>query len=229
MSYEYQNIPLTPSIAQPLIVELLQNSGTPLPRADIVGKVDQRHKELGGAPSEGDLVGCVKKALANLKRDDRASSITGRWKLADEEKDVPNSVETVVIDEDEPAADDPLVQNEIGSGSGTIYVYYSENDKTLADLKGNRVWECKIGRTDGRPSHRIMGQGVRTAMARMPVIGLAIRHDRNKFIERYIHFVLDEAERRVPDALGDEWFYTNPEEVSNIFRQLETTIEATSR
>jgi len=48
-------------------------------------------------------------------------------------------------------------------------------------------------------------------MARLPVVGPVIRTDDGRGLERAIHFALDQAEARIDEAVGAEWFNSSPD------------------
>jgi hypothetical protein len=92
-------------------------------------------------------------------------------------------------------------------------VYYQAAERKLARLESKDFFPCKIGFTAGNLSTRILGQFPAAGMARLPVVGLAIRTDDGSRLERTIHFALDQAEARIDDAVGAEWFNTSPDRV----------------
>ena len=55
-------------------------------------------------------------------------------------------------------------------------------------------------------------------MARFPIVGLVIRANDGHGLERALHFALDEAERRIDDAPGNEWFDTSPNHVKEWYQ-----------
>jgi hypothetical protein len=105
------------------------------------------------------------------------------------------------------------IEDTIGEGDELVYVYYQAADRKLADYEGKDSFPCKIGFTTGNLTARILGQFPSTGMARLPVVGLVIRTDDGRGLERTIHFALDRVEARIDDAVGAEWFNTSPERV----------------
>src|SRR5437868_12918327 len=51
------------------------------------------------------------------------------------------------------------VQKEIGNGAQYVYLWYNSADQRDAQLKGESAWPCKIGRSVGSPTSRIVRQG----------------------------------------------------------------------
>ena len=107
----------------------------------------------------------------------------------------------------------------IGSGNSSVYLYYYPQYKESAESKGEKVWQCKIGRTiDGEADRRIKGQA--TGLPEVPKIGLHIKTDEEKKIERIIHDILKVRGKHIENAPGTEWFVTSPSEVEEIYNNL---------
>ena len=70
------------------------------------------------------------------------------------------------------------IEKESGTGSECVYLYFNPNDRRLAELESRDCWECKIGRTSSCDAvGRILGQGIRTSLSRLPIVGLILRTD----------------------------------------------------
>jgi hypothetical protein len=96
-------------------------------------------------------------------------------------------------------------------GIECVYLYFNPNDRRLAELEGRDAWECKIGGTSGGdPSRRILGQGVSTALSRLPTLGLVLWTLDSAALESTLHSSLRLVGAEVPDSLGSEWFITSP-------------------
>ena len=107
----------------------------------------------------------------------------------------------------------------IGSGNSSVYLYYYPRYRESAESKGEKFWECKIGRTiHGEADGRIRGQV--TGLPESPKIGLHIKTDRPKKIEDIIHDILKVRGKHVEDAPGREWFLTSPSEVEEIYNSI---------
>lgn len=114
--------------------------------------------------------------------------------------------QTVSLDD---AIDDfePVIRpdKEVGAGPECVYLYFNPNDRRLAELEGRDVWECKIGRTGSRDAiQRILGQGIRTALSRLPTVGLVLRTDDSGALESALHSSLRLVGAEVPDSPGNE-------------------------
>ena len=104
----------------------------------------------------------------------------------------------------------------IGSGSGAVYVYYYPRDKKHAEAEGKSVWACKIGMTEDDVETRVKAQRS-AAIYEDPEVGLEIRTDTPRCLEKAIHAILELKGRKI-DTSGraNEWFLTSPNEVMMI-------------
>lgn len=109
------------------------------------------------------------------------------------------------------------IEKEIGDGNDCVYVYYHENDKKLAMLEQRDRWECKIGMSSVDPVTRILDQGVQTCLSKEPTIGLLIRTSNGYYTESWLHKELYQHRVAKNGGCGDEWFFTNPTEIEDIF------------
>ena len=108
---------------------------------------------------------------------------------------------------------DSAVPLTLGSGTGAVYVYYYPRDKKLAESEGKSVWECKVGMTENDVDTRIKAQRT-AAIYEKPEIGLEIRTDNPRCLEKAIHAILELKDRKIDtDGGGNEWFFTSPNEV----------------
>ena len=116
----------------------------------------------------------------------------------------------------------------IGSGKSSVYLYYYPQYRESSESKGEKVWECKIGRTiHGEADGRIRGQA--TGLPESPKIGLHIKTDKEVKIERIIHDILEVRGKHIEEAPGREWFLTSPSEVEEIYNFIgESSHESTS-
>lgn len=75
---KYQTIPLTPSIAEKVIIELFAGKD-PVSRQDIIKKATAHYTGNGGLVPRGDPVSLYKEALDSLKRSGRARNLHGGY------------------------------------------------------------------------------------------------------------------------------------------------------
>lgn len=106
-----------------------------------------------------------------------------------------------------------------GSGKSSVYLYYYPQYRESAESKGEKVWECKIGRTKhDKADGRIRNQA--TGLPERPMIGLHIKTDWPKEVEDIIHDILKVRGKHIADAPGREWFVTSPSEVEEIYNSI---------
>ena len=74
------------------------------------------------------------------------------------------------------------------------------------------MWECKVGMTESDIDTRIKAQRT-TAIYEKPEIGLEIRTDNPRCLEKAIHAILELKGRKMDTDGGNEWFLTSPNEV----------------
>ena len=105
----------------------------------------------------------------------------------------------------------------IGSGRNSVYLYYDQQKRESTESKGETVWECKIGMTIQELHTRIYQQAGTAVPAERLKIGLHIKTDQEKKIERIIHDILKIRGKHIDEAPGTEWFLTSPSEVEEIY------------
>ena len=105
----------------------------------------------------------------------------------------------------------------IGTGRNSVYLYYDQQKRERAESKGEKVWDCKIGRTEQELHTRIYQQAGTAITAERFKLGLHIKTDKEKKIERIIHDILKVRGKHIADAPGREWFVTSPSEVEEIY------------
>ncbi len=115
----------------------------------------------------------------------------------------------------------------IGSGKSSVYLYYYPQYRESAESKGEKIWECKIGRTrHSEADGRIKNQA--TGLPESPKIGLHVKTGDREKIERIIHDILKVRGKHIEDAPGTEWFMTSPSEVEEIYNFIgESSCEST--
>ncbi len=115
------------------------------------------------------------------------------------------------------------VEETIGSGRNSVYLYYDQQKRDSAESKDESVWECKIGMTIQELYIRIYQQTGTAVLAERLKIGLHIKTDNPKKIERIIHDILKVRSKHIEEALGTEWFLTSPSEVKEIYKFIRET------
>ena len=161
--------------------------------AEIIKRVCSYHEEHGGMLTDSnDSERRVRNALDSL-------SLSGR--AAEESQDF------WVLPPDE--------QRIFGNGDNWVYLYYFDHHKRESISQGKDVWHCKIGSTHRHPEARIkeLTRGYPTA----PTTALLFRTDKHEVLEKTIHRILEFRGKHIGDAQGDEWFWTNPDIVLEIY------------
>lgn len=189
MEYQYVGLPLTSAIAAKLVVELF--SGRTVKRQVIVDAVVMAHKSRGGADaSTTNLAHTIKKGLSTLKRQGLCSNpSSGFWRIG---ATVSETDITHLLKEDsEPVLESrlPSASLIVGSGIGSVYVYFLPIYKHVADVEGRSSWPCKIGRSERDPILRVYSQSG-TALPEKPEIALLIKTDQAATLETALHAVL---------------------------------------
>ena len=220
--YQFKNIPLNPSIAAGLILEHLSRQPSPTRRSDLSRIIPDKHVSLGGIVV-GDASKRVKVALARLVDDGKIFNPSIGWYTFNGTNPHSFAVDDTELSTSESALEieAELITSEtvLGQGSELVYVYFSISERKLAKFENRNWWPCKVGFTTGNLTTRILSQGPQTSMARLPTVGLTIKTDDGRALERILHYALEEAGASIEDALGSEWFNTSPERISNWYDQ----------
>ena len=205
-------IPAPPTKVKEYLLEILR-SGQPFKRGELISQARLLAQKDGFILDASTAIPTVKKALKLLADDGGIENPrVGWWRIVKEDQ-ASDSPETNQ-DEPEPRSEPRIaIQREIGNGPESVYVYFHEAHAELARLKGASVWECKVGSTLGDPDARVIGQGALTAFPSPPVIGLVIRSENGRALERAIHNALSLAGQRVERGGGSEWFVTSPDRI----------------
>ena len=201
--------------------------------SDLVDRVAQLHRQRGGAVPPSPALP-VRRVLQDL-RDEGLVVAPGHgwWRWSGD-----RTAETTIADNDsgEPiqsvdeliAELQPIIhiEKEIGNGSECVYLYFNPNDRRLAELEGRASWECKIGRTSSCDAiGRILGQGIRTSLSRLPTVGLVLRADDSAALEKALHASLRLVGADVPDSPGSEWFMTSPVQIEAWYAGFQKCLE----
>ena len=136
---KYQKIPLTPSIAEEVIIELFAGKA-PISGKDIIKKVTMHYTSNGGLAPKDDSMSLCKEALDSLKESGHAENLHGGywaknlhggyWKILP----VPNdSSEEVLFSETE--AKDESIDDLVESLLGVIKAEINNLDEEIEALK----------------------------------------------------------------------------------------------
>ncbi len=205
---KYTGLKLTPRLFEEILIELFD--GKQFERSDAIKTVIDYFVEHGGKKENKDYVSVFKKATSYLKDSGLENKGYGIWTLKYHKKEIEEIIE--------PKTKRNIVEVEqvIGEGEQSIYVYYYDIYERYAKTSNLNKWPCKIGRTDVNPLDRIADQA-KTAYPELPHIALIIKCDDSAKLETAIHSVLKYQGAWIEDAPGSEWFNTNPNEIVTIF------------
>lgn len=212
-NYEFKGLKLTPAVFSKLIVLLFD--GKQFSRQTAIDMVSDYHSSHGGIIEEGrNLIAVFKAATKNMQKNDVGliNKGYGIWELHYE-------VHTTIKVVDKAATlnlNTYKVDETFGTGSNAVYVYYYDVYKELAEIKGKKCWECKIGRTDRDPIQRVVSQAG-TCYPELPHIALVIYCDDSAALEAALHSILKFQNKWIKEAPGTEWFLTSPQEVRELY------------
>lgn len=220
----HRGIPLMPSVAKKIVVELLKSEKPHWRRKDLVPEVERIHKSRGGIIGIQSTLSVIKKALTYLSEEGVVEGIAfGTWRLKSQSNDF-DGIE-LTDDMKQDIASDIPVEKIIGDGPESVYVYFNKSERKLATIEHRSAWPCKIGRTDGNVIDRIFDQGIKTSFSSYPVVGLVIKSEDSKILERLLHLSLRFSELEPMDSPGSEWFLTSPEIICNWYDSFVSCME----
>lgn len=203
-------LPLTSSVARKVLLHLFDQNKQ-WQKKDLDSAVHKIHFGNGGVKGAQNTDRVVKKSLSDLNEDKILENpALGIWRRIRDSSEVviPEVVCESPIDDALDEIEGPVPEKIIGVGSESVYLYFNPNDRELAQIKGKIKWECKIGRCNAEnPLQRIMDQGTRTALSRLPIVGLVIQSEDSSALEKALHASLRLVECEVPDSPGSEWFF----------------------
>ena len=210
--YKYKGVELTPNVFSDLLITLFD--GKQFDRRTAVSIIIDYHKQHGGVVKPGkNVVSVFKKASQSLHDCGIQNVGYGTWRLNYKEKN------TTIIESQIKEVTSYSVDKELGEGSNSVYLYYYDAYKELAELKGIKTWECKIGRTDVEPIQRILGQAG-TCYPEMPHIALIMYCDDSLQLEMALHSILKVQKKNIESAPGKEWFLTSPQEIEEMYSMI---------
>jgi hypothetical protein len=171
-------------------------------RKRLIEEVCSRHQMLGGKLNNDGVKAC-QKALKALEDEGRViRPLAGFYVLSERASDARSSSA-----KDRPNIKDAQCAVTIGTGDEAVYVSYHEAHRALAIRENRDWWPCKVGST-AKPLTGRMTQ--LTGMPHRPTVGLVIRADNAKALEKAIHRSLVLADAKIDGGAGSEWFNTSP-------------------
>ena len=210
--YKYYGIKLTPNVFKELLIEFFD--GIQFKRDVAISKIIKYHHENGGIIKDVNGVAVFKKATQKMRNTGLENIGYGVWVLNYKKNDV--SLDVAEIEKPNISIEP---DKNIGTGSNSVYIYYFDTYRVFAESRGEKYWQCKIGRTDSEPLQRIFNQSG-TSFPELPHVALVIYCDRPQQLETTLHSILKLRNRWIETAPGNEWFYTNPSEIENIYNSI---------
>lgn len=211
-TYKYTNIELTPTVFKELLILLFD--GKQFDRQTAMSTILNYHIQHGGTFRDGKNITAVFKKATQFLGDRGICNLGyGTWKLNFE---IPTT-EVVERQEEESTF---VSDRTIGNGNSFVYVYFYDSYRQLAELRGQNVWPCKIGRTETEPLQRVMGQ-CGTCFPEIPHVALVIKCSDSSKLELALHSILKFKDRHMNNAPGTEWFLTSPEEIEEIVLKIQ--------
>lgn len=220
MSYKYENIELMPEIFSDLMLKLFSNKQ--FTREECIGTVTKYHIEHGGKCEKRSYIATFKRSTIQLRQKgyDITNLAYGVWRINKEYNGFTTYYETKNNTNSFIATSEMNeIQETIGSGDETIYVYYYPVYKRYALSKGDECWYCKVGMTKKNYWDRIYSQAG-TCFPEEPFVGLIIKCNDAHKLEQTIHNILKMKNKWVETAPGTEWFITSPLEVRKIYESI---------
>lgn len=206
--YKYAGVELTPNIFSELLISLFD--GKQFDRTTAINKIKKYHYDGGGLLNKKDYISVFKKACQNLSSSGLSNISFGTWRLNYKVQEVE------FINKEIKKTVEFTADKTIGTGTNSVYVYYFDTYKKYAESCGRNVWECKIGRTDKDPLHRIFGQSG-TCYPELPHIALIIKCTNSIHLESALHNILKLRNQWIEEAPGTEWFLTSPTEIESFY------------
>lgn len=207
-SYEYEDKPFTIAIAERSLNLQYEKKLNIKSEGEALLKY---HLDNGGLPPESDgnlegedlLYHIISTAMRHLKSDGRANMIEGssQWEIFPEGRRV------------------------FGIGSESVYCFYNPRDRREAEERGERLWECNIGKTTRPVKVRVREQTYQWTVD--PRIDLILKTSPGSDLEKKIHRILKLLGRHIPGFRGSgrEWYLVSPDEVVYLYKCVITRFE----
>ena len=212
--YQYKNMPLNKQVVTEYLLDLdLFPIGHTAPAREYQAKIGELHEMQGGSPAVSKIENTVYEVLRKFRDDDKIYDnriIQGQWQRISKHAE---PEEELV----------PQLEAEITHGSGTecVYAWYLPIFQNTLDY-----YPMKIGRSTN-DAHERIEQSI-GFLPELPKLGFLLKTDHSLIWERMIHGILTCAGRHKKpgqQAIGTEWYVTNPKELQVIVQKLQTHIQ----
>ena len=229
--YKWANMKIGTSNAQDIFVDAVKE------KIFLIGEeIDQwkvkllnHHKSKGGNPNQNqapnkaydDFLELFERKMYVMRLRKKNGSLDQRGKITIIKSDFWGSVEKrenevgeVVITKFDPLH--TYGPDEVKNG---VYLVYFESYKKI-DSECKNFWRCKVGMTTEDLEKRYTN--AKTFFPEKLVVHSFFKHSNQKLLENYFHSRLELMGRKLGKDLvyGEEWFYTNPDEVLSLYNDL---------
>ncbi len=106
----------------------------------------------------------------------------------------------------------------IGEGEESVYGWYLPAYRELSEIRGTDRFPIKVGKAKGDPIKRALAHAL--TAPEMPVLGFCLKVEDSSKAERLLHKCLVNHGLNCSDSLGNEWFYSNPQDLREICSSL---------
>lgn len=175
-NYLYSNLELTPNVFAHIAMSLCR--GTQRSRGDVITGVVVYHQTHGGITAGNEYISTFKKATKILRNKGLLKNLGyGQWLFKSEANETSLELDSYVTKEEDSQIP---IDETLGTGNETVYVYYYDAYRQLAETRGQKHWPCKVGMTSQQTISRIFSQtGTATQKARTSPLSLSAMTQRD--------------------------------------------------
>lgn len=175
-NYLYSNLELTPNVFAHIAMSLCR--GTQRSRGDVITGVVVYHQTHGGITAGNEYISTFKKATKILRNKGLLKNLGyGQWLFKSEANETSLELDSYVTKEEDSQIP---IDETLGTGNETVYVYYYDAYRQLAETRGQKHWPCKVGMTSQQTISRIFSQtGLPTQKARTSPLSLSAMTQRD--------------------------------------------------
>ena len=195
----------------------------------LITLVEHAHHSSGGRKSTATTEQMVDRflhALDELRGYELVEYVEGEhsgsvWRTSTD----PDSIHTWI---EARAAKEAQADVIMGDGEQSVYGWYLPAYRILANIRGEEHFPMKVGQTTNTSPLARMTNHIGTAPEK-PVLGFVLKIDHAEVLEKWLHIELTQRGRYIADAVGREWFRTNPEELRHILTDMAAKMTGRAR
>lgn len=222
--YIYKDIELTPEIISKILYKIYINNLDIQSIKSIRNTVAGFHELNGGIYQTSKIIAQTKKGMQNINKKYLDNINPGNWRFKFDDNISFNDFYTPEK-KDKKSTYDPADLTVSFTGSinmkdGWVYFYYFPSYKKLAEINNEEHYPIKIGKSVNNPKFRVNEQSG-TALPEKPVIFIQVKTLNCSKLESLLHSFFILKGRKKNDSVGDEWFYSNENEIVEILILLE--------